>query len=82
MEFTHWPPEHWLPEQCVHCEKLLKAPVWWVHMLLSGDFVSHDYVGPIPSQGFFPVGAECRRKFPTAVRGALTPEGLVLEVRS
>jgi hypothetical protein len=49
---------------CFLCGKPIKGPIhYYVHLLTDGNLVSSD-VDFANSQGFFPIGNDCRKKLP------------------
>lgn len=48
---------------CFCCGKNIKKPVYFVHLLTNGNLISTDEDLDI-SQGFFPIGNQCKNKLP------------------
>ena len=50
---------------CFCCGKETKEPRYFVHLLTTGELVSTDEpFDDKVDQGFFPIGAECRKRLP------------------
>ena len=56
-------------EECHCCEKMVNVDKthWLVHITTDLEVVAFDYDGD-DSQGWFPVGPSCRKKYPLAFR--------------
>ena len=50
---------------CICCNKQIKKPKYWVHLLTNGNLVSTDQpFQEDEDQGFFPIGTSCKNKLP------------------